>query len=112
MALANGMIYIASGDGTQGPGIVSTVTALNVTDGIGGWTWSPPDSSFGVVVNNMIVTNNLLFASTNKGVYAVDLTTHKTVWTLPVPGYHMAISPTGMLYIASATQISRHSRYL
>ena len=107
MAVANGVIYVASGvEDIQAPGVSATVTAYNVTDGVGGWTWSPPASDFGTIINAMIVTNNLLFASTDKGVYAVDLSTHKTVWTLPVPGFHMAISPSGMLYIGSATEIS------
>jgi outer membrane protein assembly factor BamB len=105
MAVANGMVYVASGiDNIDGPGIVATVAALNVTDGSTAWSWSPPASDFQVIVNDMIVTNNLLFVSTGQAVYAVDLSTHQTVWTLPVPGYQMAISPSGMLYIVSATE--------
>jgi outer membrane protein assembly factor BamB len=111
MAVANGMIYVAYGAGS---GAVSTVATLNLTDGSTAWSWSPPTSEFGVVINDMIVTNNLLFVSTDKGVYAVDLSTHKTVWTLPVPGYQMAISPSGMLYIVSATEnyITASASYL
>jgi hypothetical protein len=105
LAVADGKIYVANGvTNVEGPGINAAVAVLNLNDGSTAWSWSPPASNFGTFINDMIATNNLLFVSTDKGVYAVDLSTHQTVWTLPVPGYQMAISPSGMLYILSAVE--------
>ena len=38
------------------------------------------------------------FISTNLSTYAVDLTTHKTVWSYPVTG-NLALSSNGVLYL-------------
>jgi hypothetical protein len=50
----------------------------------------------------MIVTNNLLFASTASTTYAIDLATHGNTWSYPAGGL-LAISKTGSLLIAQGT---------
>jgi outer membrane protein assembly factor BamB len=40
----------------------------------------------------------MMFISSNSTTYAVDLRTHKTVWSYPMPG-RLALSQTGVLYI-------------
>jgi outer membrane protein assembly factor BamB len=57
----------------------------------------------------VIATNNLLFVDTDIGVYAVDLSTHQTVWTLWIPGFQMAISPSGILYVLTSVEYSFQS---
>lgn len=105
IAVANGTIYLAYSDGLLTGGNTPAVSALNLTDGSTAWSWSPPPSStFGVRIYDLIATNNLLFVSTTNAVYAVDLTTHQTVWTLPAPGEAMAISPSGTLYVVTAVE--------
>lgn len=102
MAVANGTVYV---------GYDAAIMALNATDGSTTWSWSAASNDdetsvngqiVGTAVNSMIATNNLLFVGTDRGVYAVDLSTHQTAWTLAVPGYAMAISPSGMLYVATS----------
>jgi outer membrane protein assembly factor BamB len=105
MAVANGMLYFAYGEVILTPGPNPTVLALNLNDGSTAWSWSPPASSdFLTRIVDMIATNNLLFVSATNGVYAVDLSTHQTVWTLPIPGDAMAISPSGTLYVVTAVE--------
>lgn len=112
MAVANGIAYIGYDVGI--PGIDPAISALNTADGSTAWSWSPAKSSFGTTpyptfIEDLIVTNNLLFVGTDSGVFAVDLSTHQTVWTLPMPGFRMAISPSGVLYVVSAMQSDMES---
>jgi hypothetical protein len=62
------------------------------------WSWSPPTSSETGFVGDVLVTNNLVFLSTNTTVYAIDTTTHQGVWSAPTSGY-LALSENGVLYI-------------
>ncbi|MHA2217862.1 MAG: hypothetical protein ACXACY_18155 [Candidatus Hodarchaeales archaeon] len=48
----------------------------------------------------MIATKNLLLVSNSIKSYAVDLTTHKTVWSYDIGGL-LALSKQGILLIAS-----------
>jgi outer membrane protein assembly factor BamB len=101
IAVGNGVIYVGSD---------ATVTALNLADGSTAWSWSAASDDetplngliVGTNVNSLIVTNNLLFVGTDHGVYAVELSTHQTVWALATPGYALAISPSGILYVVTS----------
>jgi hypothetical protein len=62
------------------------------------WSWSPPTSSEISYVGDVLLTNNLVFLSTNTTVYAIDTTTHQSVWSLPTSGY-LALSEYGVLYV-------------
>jgi len=46
----------------------------------------------------IVVTDNLLFVSTDRAVYAIDLQSRQADWSSPVPGM-LAISGRKMLYI-------------
>jgi len=65
------------------------------------WSWVPgtQDVSF---QQNVVVTDNLVFVSTNRAVYALSLDTRLPVWSYPVPGM-LAISGGGTLYIVENT---------
>jgi len=101
MAVANGTIYV---------GYDGTILALNLADGSTAWSWSAASYDkttlnglvVGTNVDSVIVTNGLLFVGTDRDMYAVDLSTHQTVWSLALPGYQMAISPSGMLYVVTS----------
>ena len=93
-AIRKGIIYATR----NGPNILD---AINESDGTVAWSWTAPadDTQF---IGNVVVTDNLVFVSTDKNVYAIDLTTHQKVWSYAASG-QLAISANFMLYIASST---------
>jgi len=96
-AIANGVIYAAR----NAP---ATLDALSEADGRVLWSWTPPagNTSFH---RNTVVTNNLVFVSTDANVYAIDLSTHQAVWQYAKPGM-LAISGSSILYIATGATLS------
>jgi outer membrane protein assembly factor BamB len=91
-AYANGVIYAAQNSPLR-------FDAISETDGSVLWSWTPPagDSAFH---NNIIVTDNLAFVSTDQNVYAIDLTSHKSVWSYKAAG-KLSLSPNYILYIST-----------
>jgi hypothetical protein len=61
------------------------------------WSWQAPSGS---LTGPMIVTDTHLLASTEQAVYAVDLTSHQSVWSFPVGGSLALADDT--LYVAPA----------
>lgn len=95
-AFAKGVIYTVNG---------ARLEARSDADGSLLWSWfpfeaKPFDVNYGEAGGNIIVTDNLIFVSSNTQVYALDLGTHQTVWTFPKPG-QLALSPNGVLYITT-----------
>ena len=76
------------------------VEARAETDGALLWSWIPPLSGETSFQAPPVVTKNLLFISTNLNTYAIDLKSHKAVWSYPAAGF-LAISQNGILYIQS-----------
>lgn len=72
--------------------------ARSETDGSLLWSWVPPASGDVLFESEVLLTKTLAFVSTNLSTYAVDLTTHKTVWSYPVTG-NLALSSNGVLYL-------------
>ncbi len=72
--------------------------ARGETDGAVLWTWQAPWSDDSSFFGNVVATQNLVFVSTRKRVYAIDTTTHESVWVYPYPG-KLAISANGILYV-------------
>lgn len=95
-AVAHGVIYA----GHWSP----VLDALSETTGEVLWSWPgmPGDNGFH---RNVIVTDNLLFVSSDQAVYALDLETHEPVWSYPVPGM-LAISAQRILYIVEGANVS------
>jgi outer membrane protein assembly factor BamB len=62
------------------------------------WTWQPPWRDELAFMGNVVSTNNLVFVSTRRGVYAIDRATHQAVWTYPYGG-KLSISANGVLYV-------------
>jgi outer membrane protein assembly factor BamB len=75
----------------------------NETDGSTLWAWTPPagNSQF---VSDVLVTNNLVFVSTDANTFAIDRRTHVPVWTYPASG-SLALSANGVLYIKGTYSI-------
>ena len=76
----------------------SQIDAVNESDGSLLWTWKPPE---GQLEGNGVVTRNLLFVATATATYAIDLSSHRQVWSYPAGG-HLSLSPQGVLFIARA----------
>ncbi|MCS0582645.1 PQQ-binding-like beta-propeller repeat protein [Massilia pinisoli] len=77
------------------------VEARAEADGALLWSWVPGQASETAWNGEPIVTKNLLFVSSNKATYAVDLRTHKAVWSYPMGG-RLALTRSGILYIQNA----------
>lgn len=93
-AVANGVVYAARNQ-------PMSLDAIDEVTGKVLWSWAPaPTQGDTEFHRNIIVTRNLLFVSTNAGVYAIDLATRKPVWRYAAPGT-MAISANRTLYLAT-----------
>ena len=62
------------------------------------WSWVPPQAGDTAFVSETLLTNTLIFVSTNLATYAIDTTTHQTVWSYPLIG-KLALSRSRILYI-------------
>jgi hypothetical protein len=62
------------------------------------WSWVPPQAGDTGFVSETLLTNNMIFVSTNLATYGIDTTTHQTVWSYPLVG-KLALSRSRILYI-------------
>ncbi|WP_229205656.1 PQQ-binding-like beta-propeller repeat protein [Duganella sp. Leaf126] len=93
-AYASGVLYALNGNPFR-------VEARAEADGALQWSWTPQLSAESSFYGPAVVTKNLLFVSTDRVTYAIDLTTHKSVWSYPMAG-QLSISQNGVLYIQNA----------
>jgi outer membrane protein assembly factor BamB len=75
----------------------------NEADGTKLWSWTPPVGN-GQFVSDVLVTNNLVFVSTDTNTFAIDRSTHLPVWTYAASG-SLALSANGILYIKGTYSI-------
>ena len=68
------------------------------------WSWALPAGDTGFH-HNVVLTDNLVFVSTDRAVYALDLKTHAPVWQY-AQGGSLAISGGGILYITTGVHAS------
>ena len=64
------------------------------------WTWTPPIAGETLWSGEPVVTKNMVFVSTDRNTYAIDLRTRKPVWSYPLAG-RLALTRSGILYIHS-----------
>jgi hypothetical protein len=93
-----GAVYAVNNDPMQ-------LEARSETDGSLLWSWPAPASGDAAFKSEVLLTNNLAFVSTNLSTYAVDLTTHKVVWSYPVSG-NLALSADGVLYLEGTNTLT------
>jgi hypothetical protein len=62
------------------------------------WSWTPPQAGDTQFASEVLLTDDILFVSTNLATYAVDLARQKTIWSYPMVG-RLALSRNGVLYI-------------
>lgn len=94
-ATAKGIVY-------AGSNTPKSFDAIDEDTGQVLWSWVPPasDQRFH---RNVVVTDNLVFVSTDRAIYALDLATRQPVWSYPTPGM-LAISGGGTLYIVEGAR--------
>jgi outer membrane protein assembly factor BamB len=95
-AYDNGEIFVLSAD-------FLALEVRNETDGRLLWSWAQP-APIADWRGNILLTQNLVFVSTDNATFAIDRTTHETVWTQPFSG-KLTLSANGVLYINSGTSI-------
>ena len=103
--VAAGQIYIVNAVG-------NSVEARDLSTGAVVWAWTPPDASLivppgNLILFNLILTNNLVFVSTTTRTFAIDIATHRDVWSTPRTG-RLALSSNGVLYIVARTRIDAY----
>ena len=74
-------------------------------DGAVQWWWTPEYAGEGNFLGEVLLTNTHAFVSTSYATHAIDLATHKSVWSYPAAG-KLALSPNGVLYIHNATDLT------
>jgi hypothetical protein len=74
------------------------IEARSEGDGSLAWSWTSGRVAETSWAGEPVVTDNLLFISTNLATYAIDMSTHKVVWSYPAGG-RLALSRSGILYI-------------
>jgi outer membrane protein assembly factor BamB len=93
-----GIVYAVNNDPVR-------LEARSEVDGALLWSWVPPAAGDIAFKSEVLLTNNLAFVSTNLSTYAVDLTTHKAVWSYPVTG-NLALSSNGVLYLEGTNTLT------
>lgn len=90
-AVGNGLVYAVAAGG-------SVLEARALEDGKLQWA---TESLGNYKLADVIVSRNLAFVSGDEVTFAIDLATHKVVWSYPRGGT-LAVSSNGVLYILSA----------
>ena len=93
--VGQGVLYV----GNQA---TASLEARSLATGAVLWSWplsAVKEERFG---GDLIVTNKLLFVAGQKGTYALDLASQKSVWSFRLTG-KLALSRNGVLYIRSVS---------
>ena len=93
---AAGTLYVLNGQ---------LLEARRPADGVLLWSWPVPiPIDILSIPANIIVIGNLVFLPGQRSTYAVDVSTHQSVWSYPARG-EMAFSDNGILYILQSFQL-------
>jgi hypothetical protein len=96
--VANGTLYILNA-------ATNAIEARSNATGSLLWSWVPSGASETIAVSNLVLTDNLIFVTTTAGTYAINLTTHNSVWNVAQTG-RLALSSNKVLYIVSDTIVN------
>lgn len=97
-AVSDGVIYAARNE-------PMSLDAIDEATGRVLWSWVPVGNGDTSFHRNILLTRNILFVSTDKAVYALDLASKTPTWRYPKPGM-LAISADRTLYIATGARES------
>ncbi|TDP73337.1 PQQ-binding-like beta-propeller repeat protein [Roseateles toxinivorans] len=89
--VGNGVLYVGNRASQQ-------LEARRLNDGSLLWAWPLADVQETGFRGGLILTNNLLFVAGERKAYAIDLGTHKPVWSFHLSGT-LALSANGLLHI-------------
>lgn len=93
-SVGRGIIYASSSNPTG-------MHAIDENNGNVIWKWNFSESDpYASINKNIIVCNNIVFVSSSEFVYAIDSTTHKTIWKYEGGGM-LSLSSNYLLYISS-----------
>jgi outer membrane protein assembly factor BamB len=100
--LAKGVVYAINFSTESGAGL----EARHESSGSLLWRWPLPRQGDGLSeqASALLVTDNLIFVSTDAHVYAVDLVTRRSVWSY-WRGGSLALSANGVLYITTSHKV-------
>lgn len=73
------------------------------SDGTIEWSWAAPNKD-DMFVSDVLLTKNLVFVSTATTTYAIDRSTHASVWSYQAGG-KLALSANGILYVKDKSTI-------
>ena len=93
-AFSAGVLYVLNGNGT-------ILEARDPASGTLQWASNDLADQY----TQVIVAGNLAFVASGSTTLAIDLATHKTVWTYPLGG-KLSISNRGVLYIVSPQKLA------
>lgn len=99
-AVAKGVVYAASNE-------THTLDALDESTGQLLWSWKPFEQAPYTFIANVLVTDNVVFVSTNSRLYAIDLRRRRTTWSVPTPG-SVSLSASRMLFVATPSDSSSY----
>ncbi|MFV1983869.1 MAG: hypothetical protein ACC657_10060 [Thiohalomonadales bacterium] len=97
-ATSKGKVYVATDSPLQ-------LEVLDENDGSILWTWVSQNADITSYNRNIIVTDDLIFVSSDVAVHAISLDTKKEVWSYPEPGT-LSISDNKILYITTGASMS------
>ena len=97
-AYAEGVLYVANENPLR-------LEARSEEDGTLLWHWTPPHSGDEAFSSEVVLTDNLVFVSSNLSTYAIDLASHRAVWSYPQMG-RLALTQNGILYIQGETWLT------
>ena len=99
--VASGKVYVLNASSNR-------LEARDIATGTLLWTWVVAGAQESLPIGNLILTDNLIFLCTTT--YAIDLTTHQTVWSTPRTG-DLAMSSNRVLYIVSPGRIDAYNLF-
>lgn len=94
-AVSQGSVFAASNT-------VNRMDAIDEQTGSVQWSWPAPAGE--MFIRNIVAANNLVFVSTDRAVYAIDIATHQQAWSIAVPG---ALSVASLKYLLIASPARR-----
>jgi outer membrane protein assembly factor BamB len=97
VAYNDGVVYAANELPLQ-------LEARSETNGELLWSWVPAHAGDARFISAVLLTNDFVFVSTNRSVYAVDRKNHKAAWSYPASG-HLSLSRNGILYIETSDRL-------
>jgi hypothetical protein len=93
-AYSAGVVYVGNNNPLR-------LEARSETNGTLLWSWPPSQPGDIGFSSEVLLTDSMIFVSTNLATYGIDRESHQMVWSYPLSG-RLALSRSGVLYIQGA----------